>query len=72
MEHYAVIQNINGSCVVKYEGENPAALEVNYYSLVAALLNDAGAVKGVVKLVDGNLDVYDGCVKFIDKPAKEG
>ena len=72
MEHYAVIQNINGACVVKYEGENPAALEVSYYSLVAALLNDNGAVKGVVKLVDGNLDVYDGCVKFIDKPAKEG
>lgn len=71
MEHYAVIQNINGSCVVKFEGSDPQALEVSYYQWVAALLNDKGEVKGVVKLVDGNLDVYDGCVKFIDKPAKE-
>lgn len=71
MEHYAVIQNINGSCVVKFEGDDPQALEVNYYQWVATLLNDEGEVKGVVKLVDGNLDVYDGCVKFIDKPAKK-
>lgn len=71
MEHYAVIQNINGSCLVKFEGSDPQALEVSYYQWVAALLNDKGEVKGVVKLVDGNLDVYDGCVKFIDKPAKE-
>lgn len=70
MEHYAVIQNINGACVVKFEGNDPQALEVNFYQLVAALLNDSGAVNGVVKLVDGNLDVYDGCVKFIDHPAK--
>lgn len=70
MEHYAVIQNINGACVVKFEGNDPQALEVNFYQLVAALLNDSGAVNGVVKLVDGNLDVYDGCVKFINKPAK--
>lgn len=71
MEHYAVIQNINGGCLVKFEGSDPQALEVSYYQWVAALLNDKGEVKGVVKLVDGNLDVYDGCVKFIDKPAKE-
>lgn len=71
MEHYAVIQNINGSCLVKFEGSDPQALEVSYYQWVATLLNDKGEVKGVVKLVDGNLDVYDGCVKFIDKPAKE-
>ena len=71
MEHYAVIQNINGSCVVKFEGDDPQALEVSFYQWVAALLNDDGKVKGVVKLVDENLDVYDGCVKFIDKAAKE-
>jgi hypothetical protein len=71
MEHYAVIQNINGACVVKFEGDDPQAMEVNYYQWVAALLNDKGEVKGVVKLVDGNLDVYDGCIKFINKPAKE-
>lgn len=70
MEHYAVIQNINGSCLVKFEGSDPQALEVSFYQWVAALLNDAGEVHGVVKLVDGNLDVYDGCVKFIDHPAK--
>jgi hypothetical protein len=70
MEHYAVIQNINGSCTVKFEGSDPQALEVNFYQWVAALLNDAGEVHGVVKLVDGNLDTYDGCIKFIDHAAK--
>ena len=70
MEHYAVIQNINGSCLVKFEGSDPQALEVSFYQWVAALLNDPGEVHGVVKLVDGNLDTYDGCIKFIDKAAK--
>jgi hypothetical protein len=45
-------------------------LEVSFYQWVAALLNDAGEVHGVVKLVDGNLDTYDGCIKFIDHAAK--
>lgn len=71
MEHYAVIQNINGGCLVKFEGSDPNQLEVNFYQLVAALLNDSGEVRGVVKLVDGNLDTYDGCIKFIDKAAKK-
>lgn len=72
MEHYAVIQNINGGCLVKFEGSNPQALEVSFYKWVSDLLNDPGEVRGVVKLVDGNLDTYDGCIKFIDKAAKEG
>ena len=70
MENYAVIQQINGAFTVKFEGSDPTALEVSYYQWIAALLNDEGAVSGVVKLVDSNLDVYDGCIKFIDKPAK--
>ena len=70
MENYAVIQQINGAYTVKFEGPDPTALEVSYYQWIAALLNDAAEVKGVVKLVDSNLDVYDGCIKFIDKPAK--
>lgn len=67
---YAVIQQINGAYAVKYEGENLDSMKYNYHNWLSLLYNDTGAVKGVVKLVDGNLDVVDGCVEFIDKPAK--
>ena len=68
---YAVIQQINGAYAVKYEGSDLTSMKYNYHNWLALLWNDAGAVNGVVKLVDGNLDVVDGCVEFIDKPAKE-
>ena len=67
---YAIIQQINGAYAVKYEGENLDGMKYNYHNWLSLLYNDTGAVKGVVKLVDGNLDVVDGCVEFIDKPAK--
>ena len=67
---YAVIQQINGAYAVKYEGENLDSMKYNYHNWLSLLYNDTGAVKGVVKLVDGNLDVVDGCVEFIDKPTK--
>ena len=67
---YSVIQQINGAFAIKYEGENLDSMKYNYHNWLSLLYNDTGAVKGVVKLVDGNLDVVDGCVEFIDKPAK--
>ena len=70
MEKYAVIQQINGAFAVKYEGESLDSIKYNYFNWLSLLYNDTGAVKGVVKLVDSNLDVVDGCVEFIDKPAK--
>lgn len=71
MGKYAVIQQINGAYEVKYEGENRDSMKYNYHNWLSLLYNDTGAVKGVVKLVDENLDVVDGCVEYIDKPAKE-
>lgn len=68
---YAVIQQINGSFTVKFEGSDLNQLEINFYNWIAALLGDSGEVKGVVKLVDENLDIVDGCIKFIDHPASE-
>jgi hypothetical protein len=68
--NYAVIQQINGAYEVKYEGENLDSMKYNYHNWLSLLYNDTGAVKGVVKLVDGNLDIVDGLVEFIDKPAK--
>ena len=70
MENYAVIQFINGAFAVKFEGENLDSLKYNYFNWLSLLYNDTGAVNGVVKLVDGNLDVVDGCIEFISKPAK--
>lgn len=67
---YAVIQQINGAYAVKYEGENLDSMKYNYHNWLSLLYNDTGAVKGVVKLVDENLDIVDGLVEFIDKPAK--
>lgn len=70
MENYAVIQFINGAFTVKFEGSDLASMKYNYFNWLALLYNDTGAANGVVKLVDGNLDVVDGCVEYINKPAK--
>ena len=68
---YSVIQQINGTFTVKFEGADLNSIKYNYFNWLSLLYNDAGAVKGVVKLVDEKLDVVDGCVEYIDKPAKE-
>ena len=70
MENYAVVQQINGAFLVKFEGENLDSLKYNYHNWCAALWNDSGAVDGVVKLVDGNLDTVEGYIEFIKHPAK--
>ena len=67
---YAVIQIINGAFSVKFEGENLDSLKYNYHNWCAALWNDTGAVNGVVKLVDANLDAVDGYIEFISHDAK--
>jgi hypothetical protein len=67
---FGIVQFINGGFTVVGEGDDPNSMEIAFYNHIAAILNDSGAAKGCVKLVDENLDVYDGCIKFIDKPAK--
>ena len=67
---YSVIQFMNGAFAVKFEGADLNSMKYNYFNWLSLLYNDSGAAKGVVKLVDENLDVVDGCVEFIDKPAK--
>ena len=71
MENYAVIQQINGNYSVKFENESLDSLKVNYHNWCAALWNDSGAVHGVVKIVDSNLDTVDGYIEFINHDAKE-
>lgn len=71
MGKYAVIQQINGAYAVKFEGADLDSIKYNYFNWLALLYNDTGAAHGVVKLVDENLDVVDGCVEFINKDAKE-
>lgn len=68
---YSVIQFMNGTFAVKFEGADLNSIKYNFFNWLSLLYNDSGAVKGVVKLVDENLDVVDGCVEYIDKPAKE-
>ena len=70
MEHYAVIQFINGAFAVKYESENLESMKYNFHNWCALLWNDTGAVDGVVKLVDSNLDTVDGYIEFISHEAK--
>lgn len=71
MEKYAVIQQINGAFTVKFESENLDGLKYNYHNWCAALWNDTGAVHGVVKIVDSNLDVVEGYIEVIEHGAKE-
>lgn len=68
---YSVIQFMNGGFSVVAEGGDPVSMETQFYKHISNILNDSGSAKGCVKLVDENLDVYDGCIKFIDKPAKQ-
>lgn len=68
---YSVIQQINGAFSVKFEGADLNSIKYNFFNWLSLLYNDSGAVKGVVKLVDENLDLVEGCVEYIDKPAKE-
>lgn len=70
MEKYAVIQQIGGAFSVKFESSDKDSIKYNYFNWLSLLYNDTGSVNGVVKLVDGNLDIVDGCVEFINKPAK--
>lgn len=67
---YAVIQQINGAYLVKFEGDNLDSLKYNFHSWCAALWNDSSAVDGVVKLVDANLDTVEGYIEFIKHDAK--
>lgn len=68
---FSVIQFMNGGFLVFAEGSDQTSMESQFYKHVSDILNDAGAAKGCIKLVDENLDVVDGCIKLIDKPAKE-
>lgn len=67
---FSVIKFMNGGFTVFAEGSDQNAMESQFYKHVSDILNDTGAAKGCVKLVDENLDVVNGCVKLIDKPAK--
>lgn len=67
---YSVIQFMNGGFTVFAEGSDVNSMESQFYKHISDILNDVGAAKGCVKLVDENLDVVDGCIKLIDKPAK--
>ena len=67
---YAVIQFINGAFEVKFESENLDSLKYNFHKWCALLWNDTGAVNGVVKIVDSNLDTVDGYVEFINHGEK--
>lgn len=68
---YSVIQQINGTFSVKFEGTDLNSIKYNYFNWLSLLYNDTGAINGVVKLVDDKLDVVDGCVEYINKSAKE-
>ena len=67
---YAVIQQINGVFLIKFEGSDLDSLKYNYHNWCALLWNDTEAVNGVVKIVDSNLDVVDGYIEFINHGAK--
>ena len=67
---YAVIQFINGAFTIQFESDNLDSLKYNYHNWCALLWNDTGAVNGVVKIVDSNLDVVEGYIEFINHEAK--
>lgn len=67
---YAVIQQVNGAFEVKFEGDSLDSLKYNFDHWCSLLWNDTGAIDGIVKLVDSNLDVVDGFIQVIKHDAK--
>jgi len=66
---YDVVQKVNGNLVVNSSwGEDKLAqAKAAYFDLCSALYADEPTTSGVVKLLDDNLDVVDGCVEHIKK-----
>lgn len=65
---YSIITVINGNFKIEKEsGDNLETAKTQYHQTCAALHNDKDtAFKGIVKLMDENLDVVDGLFELID------
>jgi hypothetical protein len=66
---YDVVQKVGGNLVVNSSwGEDQLAqAKAAYFDTCKALYADEPTKSGVVKLLDNNLDVVDGCVEYIKK-----
>ena len=67
-----VVQNSNSNMSISSEWDNnPQGAMTAFHNLCAALWNDAGAVQATVKIMDEQLDCYNGKSELIEHDAKK-
>lgn len=66
---YDVVQKVSGNIVIKssWGDDKLAQAKAAYFDVCKLLYADEPTTSGVVKLLDDNLDVVDGCVEYIKK-----
>lgn len=66
---FDVVQKVDGNITVvsSWGDDKKVQAESAFYERVHLLLADKDTTNGVVKLLDDNLDVVDGCIKKIVK-----
>lgn len=64
-----VIQKVNGNTVVvsSWGDDALSSAKASYHDRCKLLYADPDTTRGVVALLDNNLDVVDGCKEFIVK-----
>lgn len=64
-----VVQKVNGNLVIKssWADDKLPQAKASFFDTCRLLYADAETTSGVVKLLDDNLDVVDGCEEFIKK-----
>lgn len=68
MAKYDVIQKVNGNIsVVSTWTDNKNGAKQAFHERCKLLYSDPDTQKGVVAILDDNLDVVDGMKEFIDK-----
>lgn len=68
MAKYDVVQKVDGNLVVKSTWvDDKNAAKQAFHDVCKVLYADKDTTKGVVAILDDNLDVVDGKREFIDK-----
>lgn len=69
MEKYAVVTVTDGAFLIRSEWGDKEKAFAAFHSLCAALYNDPSMAgkKGMVKVLDENLDCVDGKMEYIDR-----
>lgn len=65
---YDVVQKVDGNLVIKSTWvDNPNGARKEYHNVCSSLWADPDTTRGVVAILDDNLDVFEGNKEYIVK-----